>query len=79
MAADPDRVQDGRWVHDAMIECRHVSAHHQDQASAVLTPIFAAGSYPLAEWMASGCGETASGLCAGILWGGSAAGGYVMG
>jgi len=21
VAVDPDRIQDGRWVHDAMIEC----------------------------------------------------------
>ena len=36
VAVDPDRIQDRRWVHDAMIECWQVSAHHQDQVS-VLT------------------------------------------
>jgi hypothetical protein len=33
VAVDPDRVQGGRWVHEAMIECCQVSPHHQNQVS----------------------------------------------
>ena len=37
VAVDPDRVQDGRWVHEAMVERWQVNPHHQDQVTAVLT------------------------------------------
>jgi hypothetical protein len=33
MTADPDRIQDGCWVHEAMVERWQVNAHHQDQVS----------------------------------------------
>jgi len=36
VAVDPDRIQDGRWVHDAMVECWQMNPHHQDQVTAVL-------------------------------------------
>ena len=34
VSADPDRIQDGCWVHDAMVERWQVNAHHQDQVTA---------------------------------------------
>ena len=37
VAVDPDHIQDGRWVHEAMVEGWQVNPHHQDQVSAVLT------------------------------------------
>jgi hypothetical protein len=64
-----DGCQPFTWIKDA----------DQLLASKKLTPIFAAGSYPPAGWVASGRGWSASGLCAGILCDSSAAGGHVMG
>jgi hypothetical protein len=36
VAVDPDRIQDGCWVHEAMVERWQVNPHHQDQVTAVL-------------------------------------------
>jgi hypothetical protein len=30
---DPDRIQDGHWVHDAMVERWQVNPHHQNQVT----------------------------------------------
>ena len=34
---DPDRVQDGCWVHEAMVGWWQVNPHHQNQVTALLT------------------------------------------
>ena len=36
VAVDPDRIQDGYWVHEAMVEWWQVNPHHQDQVTVVL-------------------------------------------
>ena len=36
VAADPDRVPDGCWVHDAIVVRCQVNLHHHDQVTAVL-------------------------------------------
>jgi hypothetical protein len=35
VAVDPDRVQGGCWVHEAMVEHGQVNPHHQDQVTAL--------------------------------------------
>src|SRR5579859_3762502 len=37
MAADPDRIPSGCWVHGAMVECCRVNPHHPVTVTAVLT------------------------------------------
>jgi hypothetical protein len=37
VAVDPDRIQDGCWVHEAIVERWQVNPHHQDLVTAGLT------------------------------------------
>jgi hypothetical protein len=37
VAVDPNRIPDGCWVHEAMVERWQVNPHHQDQVTAVST------------------------------------------
>jgi hypothetical protein len=34
VAVDPDRIPDGRWVHDAMVKGWQVTPPHRDQVTA---------------------------------------------
>jgi hypothetical protein len=43
VAVDPDRIHDGRWVHEAMVEPWPVNPHHQDQVT-LLRPAAVASS-----------------------------------
>jgi hypothetical protein len=36
VAMDPDRIQGGCWVHEAMVGGWQVNPHHQDQVIVVL-------------------------------------------